>query len=107
MSKGKELAKNTIILFIGVFFTKIIQYFLLPVYTGYLTTEEYGTVDLFNTIISLLIPIIGLQIEQVIEKIEIDKRSIFHLHLSLLFYRVYSLQLFVLFLISLLIMNIK
>ena len=75
MSKGKELAKNTIILFIGVFFTKIIQYFLLPVYTGYLTTEEYGTVDLFNTIISLLIPIIGLQIEQGVFRYLISNRK--------------------------------
>lgn len=75
MSKSKELAKNTIILFIGVFFTKVIQYFLLPVYTGYLSTNEYGTVDLFNTIISLLTPIIGLQIEHGIFRFLIMKRS--------------------------------
>lgn len=75
MSKSKELAKNTVILFIGTFFTKVVQYFLLPVYTGYLTTEEYGTVDLFTTIISLLIPIIGLQIEQGVFRYLISKRD--------------------------------
>ena len=75
MSKSKELAKNTIILFIGTFFTKVAQYFLLPVYTGYLTTKEYGTVDLFTTIISLLIPIIGFQIEQGVFRYLISKRD--------------------------------
>lgn len=75
MSKSKELAKNTIILFIGTFFTKIIQYFLLPIYTGYLDSAEYGTVELFNTIIYLLIPIIGLQIEHGIFRFLINNRK--------------------------------
>ncbi len=63
MSKSKELAKNTAILFIGTFFTKIISYLLLPLYTAYLSTAEYGTVELFNTIVSLLLPIVGLQVD--------------------------------------------
>lgn len=75
MTKNKELAKNTFILFIGVFFTKIIQYLLLPLYTGYLSTSEYGTIDLFNTIVTLLIPIIGLQIEQGVFRFLIDNRK--------------------------------
>ena len=75
MNKSKELTKNTIIIFIGVFFTKIIQYFLLPVYTGYLSTSEYGTVDLFNTIVLLICPIISLQIEQGIFRFLINKRN--------------------------------
>ena len=75
MSKGKELAKNTIIIFIGMFFTKIIQYFLLPVYTGYLSTDEFGTYDLFVTIISLFVPILGLQIEQGVYRYLISNRN--------------------------------
>ena len=75
MSKEKELAKNTFILFIGTFFTKIVQYFLLPIYTGYLNSSEYGTVELFNTIIYLMLPIVGLQIEQGIFRFLINNRK--------------------------------
>lgn len=74
MSREKELVKNTIILFIGIFFTKVIQYFLLPLYTNYLSTDEYGTFELFSTIITLLLPIVYLQIEQGCFRFLIDRR---------------------------------
>ena len=63
MNRNKELAKNTLIIFIGTIFTKLITFFLLPLYTSILSTEEYGIVDLFNTLISLIIPLISLKIE--------------------------------------------
>ena len=75
MSKSKELAKNTVIIFIGTVCTKLITFFLLPLYTAMLTTAEYGTVDLLNTIISLLSPIISLQISQGLFRYLIDSRD--------------------------------
>lgn len=75
MSREKDLARNTIILFIGIFFTKVIQYFLLPFYTGILNTEEYGTYELFSTLITFLLPIIYLQIEQGCFRFLIDNRG--------------------------------
>ena len=45
MNKKKQLAKNTIIIFIGKVCTQLISFFLLPLYTGYLSTKEY--VDIF------------------------------------------------------------
>ena len=44
MDKKKQLAKNTIIIFLGRICTQLISYFLLPLYTSYLATKEYGTV---------------------------------------------------------------
>ena len=41
MNKKKQLAKNTIIIFLGRVCTQLISYFLLPLYTSYLATEEY------------------------------------------------------------------
>ena len=64
MSKGKELLKNTAIVSIGKICTQLITFFLLPVYTAVLSNEEYGVVDLLNTLTSLLLPIATLQIEQ-------------------------------------------
>ena len=75
MNRSKNLVKNTTIIFIGTICTKLLTFFLLPLYTGFLSTEEFGIVDLFTTIISLTIPIIGLQIEQGLFRFLIDNRN--------------------------------
>ena len=72
MSKGKDLAKNTAIVSIGKICTQLITFFLLPVYTAVLSNEEYGVVDLLNTLTSLLLPIATLQIEQGIFRYLLD-----------------------------------
>lgn len=64
MNRGKELAKNTVLIAIGKFSTQFISFFLLPLYTSILSTEEYGIVDLLNTYVQLLLPIVTLLIEQ-------------------------------------------
>lgn len=75
MSKGKDLAKNTVIVSIGKICTQLITFFLLPVYTAVLSNEEYGVVDLLNTLTSLLLPIATLQIEQGIFRYLLDCRK--------------------------------
>ena len=75
MSREKQLIKNTVIITIGKICTQFISFFLLPVYTAMLSTEEYGIVDLLNTYISLLIPIITFQIEQALFRYLIDARE--------------------------------
>lgn len=75
MSKGKELAKNTLIITIGKISTQFISFFLIPLYTTYLDTADYGTVDLINTYISLFVPIVTLQLEQAIFRFLIDARK--------------------------------
>lgn len=75
MSRGKELTKNTLILSIGKICTQGISFFLLPLYTAKLSTEEYGTVDLLNTYVSLLAPIIIFEIQQAVFRYLIDKRQ--------------------------------
>ena len=64
MNREKSLVKNTIIITIGKICTQLITFLLLPVYTALLSTEEYGTVDLLNTLVSLCLPIVTFQIEQ-------------------------------------------
>lgn len=75
MSREKQLLKNTAIVAIGKICTQFISFFLLPLYTAMLSTEEYGTVDLLNTYISLLLPLIILQIDQGIFRFLIDARE--------------------------------
>ena len=54
MSKEGQLAKNTAIISIGKCATQLITFFLLPLYTKLLTTEEYGIVDLLNSLVVFL-----------------------------------------------------
>ena len=75
MSRGKELAKNTIILLIGKVLTQFLSFFLLPLYTHALPAAEYGEVDLILTYISLLIPVVTIQQEMATFRHLIDVRG--------------------------------
>lgn len=75
MNKEKSLIKNTVIVTVGKICTQLISFFLLPLYTSLLTTEEYGVVDLLNTLINLIVPILLLQIDQGIFRYLIDCRD--------------------------------
>lgn len=73
--KKNELIKNTGIIAIGKISTQIVSFFLLPVYTAYLTAADYGVVDLLNTLVQLLLPIISLQLEQAVFRFLIENRD--------------------------------
>lgn len=75
MNREKKLLKNTIIITIGKVCTQLITFFLLPLYTALLTTEEFGIVDLLNTLVSLLLPITTLELEQALFRELIDARN--------------------------------
>ena len=73
--KKRELLKNTIIIFLGKTSTQLISFFLLPLYTAYLTTSQYGLVDLIQTYVTLLVPIITLETEMSIFRYLVDSRT--------------------------------
>ncbi len=75
MNREKTLFKNTMIITVGKICTQLITFFLLPLYTSILSTEEYGTVDLLNTLVSLLLPIVTFQVEQAVFRKLIDNRD--------------------------------
>lgn len=63
-SRNEELIKNSLILSIGTFIPKLLSLVILPIVTGYLTKEEYGNYDLIISSVSLIVPVITLQIQQ-------------------------------------------
>lgn len=75
MNKKKQLMKNTIIIFFGKVCTQLLSLLLLPLYTGYLATSEYGLVDLIQTYVTLLVPIITMELEMSIFRFLIDTRG--------------------------------
>lgn len=74
-STNKALFKNTGIIAIGQISTRIINFFLLPLYTTLLSKEEYGTVDLLSTYVALLVVIVGLQMNQSVFRFIVTKRE--------------------------------
>ncbi|MDE5899327.1 MAG: lipopolysaccharide biosynthesis protein [Treponemataceae bacterium] len=61
--RGKRyLAKNILRLTAGQFGTKILGFFLVPLYTRVLTSAEYGTYDLYSVTVSLFVPVLTLNI---------------------------------------------
>lgn len=75
MNKKKQLMKNTIIIFLGKVCTQLLSFFLLPLYTGYLSTKQYGIVDLIQTYVTLIVPIVTLELEMSIFRYLVDSRG--------------------------------
>ena len=65
-AKYKTLIKDTAVFAIGSLGSKVILFFLVPLYTNFLTTAEYGTADLVTTFTTLLFPFTALSIEKAV-----------------------------------------
>ena len=74
-SKNKYLLKNTIVLSIGNFGSKLISFFLVPLYTNIFTTAEYGTIDLITILTTVIVPLITLNISESVMRYSMDKNS--------------------------------
>ena len=66
---------NTIIIFVGRICTQFISFLLLPIYTSYLITSDYGVIDLIQTYVALFIPIIALRLDSSVFRFLIDERK--------------------------------
>lgn len=80
-SKYKKLASDTIIFAIGNVLVKVIQFFLLPLYTSAMTTDQYGTAELVNNLSELLYPIFCVCIYEALFRLamdqDVDKKQLF------------------------------
>ena len=75
MGKKTEFLRNTGILFLGKVFTQFLSFLLLPLYTAFLSTDEYGSVDLIMTYVMLVMPLVSLQIERAAFRYLIEVRG--------------------------------
>lgn len=65
-NKYKELLSNTFIFALGSFGSKLISFFLVPLYTNVLTTEQYGITDLIITCANFVVPVISIVIQDAV-----------------------------------------
>lgn len=63
-SRETKLVKNTIIYTISNFGSKILTFLIVPLYTFYLSTAEFGTYDMVISIVNLLAPMCVLAIHE-------------------------------------------
>ena len=75
MKKYKELLSNTGLLTLSNFGSKILSFFLVPLYTSVLSTADYGNYDFIYTTISLLIPFLTLCIYESALRFLLDKKN--------------------------------
>ncbi len=73
MNKYKKLLNDTLIFAIGGIGSKLILFLLVPLYTNYLSTEEYGISDLIFTISQFIIPFVGLVIHDAVIRFGLSK----------------------------------
>lgn len=73
MDKYKKLASNTIIFAIGTFSSKILSFLLMPFVTRMMTTADYGSADLIQQTVNVLIPIVTLQVNSAALRFSMDK----------------------------------
>lgn len=73
-SKHSYLAKNVLLFSISGFVPKILSIILIPLYTSYLKTAEYGISDLITTTVSLLLPVFTLDIQDAVMRFAMDDK---------------------------------
>ena len=71
----KYFLKNLSIFTVSNFITKLLLFFMLPLYTSVLTSEEYGTIDMITTTVNLAMPILTLCITEAIIRFTIDENT--------------------------------
>lgn len=69
----KKLVKNTLLLMLGNFSSKLLVFLMVPLYTSVLSTTEYATSDLLTTTINLLYPFATLMISTAVMRFCLDK----------------------------------
>lgn len=72
MSREKNLLKNTAIFMVGNFASRFLGFLLLPLYTHYLTASDFGYYDIVITTVSIIIPVITLQINDAMYRYLLD-----------------------------------
>lgn len=72
-NRNKYLIKNTLLFTLGNLGSKLITFFLIPLYTNTLSTTQYGTIDLVATVSTVAIPILTINICESVMRFALDK----------------------------------
>ena len=71
--KYKYLSKNFILFSISSIGPKIIAFIMVPLYTNYLSTSDYGRGDIVTTSASLILPLVVMCVESAVLRFCFDE----------------------------------
>lgn len=74
-NKYKKLLSDSLLFTISNFGSKILVFFLVPLYTNILSTEEYGVVDTITSMTSLFVPVLTLLVSEAVLRFALDKNA--------------------------------
>ena len=75
MKSKDSLMKNTLLLSMGTFLTKGLSFIMVPFFSKWLSTAEYGSFDLMATYVTLLLPLIGLASNEAVFRFSMEAES--------------------------------
>lgn len=88
MGKYKKLLSNTLIFTVSEFSSKLLVFFMVPVYTRVMTTYDFGASDLINSTVGLLMPVLTLRIADGVLRFamsrDVDNRQVFSFGLKVI-----------------------
>lgn len=64
MDREKTFIRSMLVYTMGTVIPRLSHFVLLPLYTAYLTTSEYGSFDLVSAYISIFVPLATLELQQ-------------------------------------------
>lgn len=73
MNKHTRLIRDMGIFALGSLGSKLILFLMVPLYTNYMTTEQYGISDLVSTLAELLTPFVSLVIFDAVQRFALAK----------------------------------
>jgi len=86
--RAKKLLSNTGLIAVGTFGSKILVFLLMPLYTAWLTTAEYGASEMITSIANFLIPIAAVGVSTGVFRFaaerEADQSAVFSTSIALL-----------------------
>ena len=75
MNRYQKLFSNTVILAIGTFGSKLLVFLLMPLYTAWLTTAQYGAAETVTSVANFLIPIACVGVSTGIFRFAADREA--------------------------------
>ena len=72
--KYRYLFKNIGFLTLSSFASRLLSFFLIPLYTNILSTADYGKYELVSTTIAILIPVLTINIQEGIMRFTMEKK---------------------------------
>jgi len=75
LTKYVGLLKNIGLFTISNVAIKLVTFILVPLYTAFLSTEEFGVTDMLNTVVSLVMPLVTLSIPDAVLRYCIEDKN--------------------------------